>query len=62
LLDKIIDSMGGLAGVLPGLILLMNKLFGDRIMTGISNVAYNVAGLIPSVNAKRQAADVALKD
>ena len=62
LLDKVIDSMGGLAGVLPGLILLMNKLFGDRIMTGISNVAYNVAGLIPSVNTKRQEADVALKN
>lgn len=57
LLDKIIDSMGGLAGVLPGLILLMNKLFGDKIMTGISNVAYNVAGLIPSIKTKRDEAD-----
>lgn len=59
MLDKVIDSMGGLAGVLPGLILLMNKLFGDKIASGISSVAYNVAGLIPSVKAKRDEADQA---
>lgn len=59
LLDKVIDSMGGLAGVLPGLILLMNKLWGDKIASGISSVAYNVAGLIPSVKAKRDEADQA---
>ena len=50
LIDKIISSMGGLAGLLPGLILLMNKLWGDKIIKGISSAAYNMAGLIPSVN------------
>ena len=62
LIDKIVDSMGGLTGLLPGLILLMNKLWGDKIINGISNVAYNVGGLIPSVNSKRQEADLALKN
>lgn len=62
LIDKIVDSMGGLTGLLPGLILLMNKLWGDKIINGISNVAYNVSGLIPSVNSKRQEADLALKN
>lgn len=62
LIDKIVDSMGGLAGLLPGLILLMNKLWGDKIINGISTVAYNVGGLIPSVNSKRQEADLALKN
>ena len=50
LIDKIVNSMGGLAGLLPGLILLMNKLWGDKIINGISSAAYNIAGLIPSVN------------
>lgn len=62
LIDKIVDSMGGLTGLLPGLILLMNKLWGDKIISGISTVAYNVGGLIPSVNSKRQEADLALKN
>ena len=62
LIDKIIDSMGGLAGLLPSLILLMNKLWGDKIINSISTVAYNIGGLIPSVNSKRQEADLALKE
>ena len=62
LIDKIVDSMGGLAGLLPGLVLLMNKLWGDKIINGISTVAYNIGGLIPSVNSKRQEADLALKE
>lgn len=62
LIDKIVDSMGGLTGLLPGLILLMNKLWGDKIINGISTAAYNVGGLIPSVNSKRQEADLALKN
>ena len=62
LIDKIVDSMGGLTGLLPGLILLMNKLWGDKIINGISAVAYNIGGLIPSVNSKRQEADLALKN
>ena len=62
LIDKIINSMGGLAGLLPGLILLMNKLWGDKIIKGISSAAYNMAGLIPSVNQKRQEADLATRD
>ena len=62
LIDKIISSMGGLAGLLPGLILLMNKLWGDKIIKGISSAAYNMAGLIPSVNQKRQEADLATRD
>ena len=62
LIDKIISSMGGLTGLLPGLILLMNKLWGDKIINGISNAAYNMAGLIPSVNQKRQEADLATRD
>lgn len=62
LIDKIVDSMGGLAGLLPGLVLLMNKLWGDKIINGISTVAYNVGGLIPSINSKRQEADLALKE
>lgn len=62
LIDKIVDSMGGLAGLLPGLVLLMNKLWGDKIINGISTVAYNVGGLIPSINSQRQEADLALKN
>ena len=62
LIDKIVNSMGGLTGLLPGLILLMNKLFGDKIINGISSAAYNIAGLIPSVNQKRQEADLATRD
>lgn len=62
LIDKIVNSMGGLAGLLPGLILLMNKLWGDKIINGISSAAYNIAGLIPSVNQKRQEADLATRD
>ena len=62
LIDKIVNSMGGLAGLLPGLVLLMNKLWGDKIIKGISSAAYNMAGLIPSVNQKRQEADLATRD
>lgn len=62
LIDKIVNSMGGLAGLLPGLILLMNKLWGDKIINGISSAAYNITGLIPSVNQKRQEADLATRD
>lgn len=62
LIDKIVNSMGGLTGLLPGLILLMNKLWGDKIINGISSAAYNITGLIPSVNQKRQEADLATRD
>ena len=62
LVDQLVGSMGGLAGLLPGLILLMNKLWGDKIIKGISSAAYNVAGLIPSVNQKRQEADLATRN
>jgi hypothetical protein len=33
-IDKIIDSLGGLSGVLPGIALLVNKIFGDKIIAG----------------------------
>lgn len=62
LIDKIIDSMGGLAGLLPGLILLMNKLWGDKIAAGISTAAYNIGGLIPSVRQARNEADQQLRE
>lgn len=62
LIDKIVDSMGGLAGLLPGLILLMNKLWGDKIAAGISTAAYNIGGLIPSVRQARNEADQQLRE
>lgn len=61
-IDKIVDSMGGLAGLLPGLVLLMNKLWGDKIAAGISTAAYNIGGLIPSVRQARNEADQQLRE
>lgn len=62
LIDKIVDSMGGLAGLLPGLVLLMNKLWGDKIAAGISTAAYNIGGLIPSIRQARNEADQQLRE
>ena len=40
--DSVIDSLGGLRGVLPGVILLINKLYGDSIAKNIDNMIFNI--------------------
>lgn len=55
-IDKIIDSLGGLSGVLPGIALLVNKIFGDKIIAGAQTLAHNLMNLTAAgraVNMKR---------
>lgn len=42
LVNQLIDAMGGLKGVLPGLISLMLKLFGDKMLLSIRNMRQNM--------------------
>lgn len=42
-LDKIIDSVGGLKTILPSLVLLFSKLFGQKIIVGAKDLAYNIS-------------------
>lgn len=55
-IDSIIDSLGGLSGVLPGIALLVNKIFGDKIIAGAQTLAHNLMNLTAAgraVNMKR---------
>ena len=40
--DKLIDSMGGLAGILPGIGVLLTKMYGESMAKGINNMIFNV--------------------
>lgn len=56
-LDKMIDSVGGLGGVLPGVIILMNKLFGDKIANGASVMVHNLMNLTAAGRQANMAKD-----
>lgn len=62
ILDTVIDDIGGLKTLLPGIILLMNGLFGEKIQAGIAQISYNIAGLSKKVRNARAAEDQALKE
>lgn len=57
-IDKIIDSLGGLSGVLPGIALLVNKIFGDRIIAGAQTLAHNLMNLTAAGRAANMKRDV----
>ena len=57
-IDKIIDSLGGLSGVLPGIALLVNKIFGDKIIAGVQTLAHNVMNLTAAGRAANMKRDV----
>ena len=54
LLDNIIDSMGGLQGVLAGVSALMLKVFSDQAAQGITNMAYSLQMMTKSGREKIQ--------
>lgn len=57
-IDKIIDSLGGLSGVLPGIALLVNKIFGDKIIAGVQTLAHNLMNLTAAGRAANMKRDV----
>lgn len=57
-IDKIIDSLGGLSGVLPGIALLVNKIFGDKIIAGAQTLAHNLMNLTAAGRAANMKRDV----
>lgn len=57
-IDKIIDSLGGLSGVLPGIALLVNKIFGDKIIAGAQALAHNLMNLTAAGRAANMKRDV----
>lgn len=57
-IDKIIDSLGGLSGVLPGIAILVNKIFGDKIIAGIQTLAHNLMNLTAAGRAANMKRDV----
>lgn len=57
-IDKIIDSLGGLSGVLPGVALLVNKIFGDKIIAGVQTLAHNLMNLTAAGRAANMKRDV----
>lgn len=58
IIDKIIDSLGGLSGVLPGIALLVNKIFGDKIIAGAQTLAHNLMNLTAAGRAANMKRDV----
>lgn len=57
-INKIIDSLGGLSGVLPGIALLVNKIFGDKIVAGAQTLAHNLMNLTAAGRAANMKRDV----
>lgn len=57
-IDKIIDSLGGLSGVLPGIALLVNKIFGNKIIAGAQTLAHNLMNLTAAGRAANMKRDV----
>ena len=57
-IDSIIDSLGGLSGVLPGIALLVNKIFGDKIIAGAQTLAHNLMNLTAAGRAANMKRDV----
>lgn len=57
-IDKIIDSLGGLSGVLPGVALLVNKIFGDKIIAGAQTLTHNLMNLTAAGRAANMKRDV----
>lgn len=57
-IDSIIDSLGGLSGVLPGIALLVNKIFGDKIIAGVQTLAHNLMNLTAAGRAANMKRDV----
>lgn len=57
-IDSIIDSLGGLSGVLPGIALLVNKIFSDKIIAGAQTLAHNLMNLTAAGRAANMKRDV----
>lgn len=57
-IDKIIDSLGGLSGVLPGIAILVNKIFSDKIIAGTQTLAHNLMNLTAAGRAANMKRDV----
>jgi hypothetical protein len=52
---KLIDSFGGLKGVLFTVGAFATRLFKDEINQGLRNAAYNIKSLLPSGQREREA-------
>lgn len=59
--DKLIDSMGGLGTVLPGIVLLIDKIFGSKIQAAIKTTAQNIYYATSAGQRAKQQADEAFK-
>lgn len=57
-IDKIIDSLGGLSGLLLGIAILVNKIFGDKIIAGAQTLAHNLMNLTAAGRAANMKRDV----
>lgn len=42
-ITEVIDAMGGLKTLLPGIVLLFNKMFGEKMITGARNMMANIS-------------------
>lgn len=62
ILDNIIDGVGGLGTVLPGLIILVDKLFGPKIQAGAKEIWRSLTLLSASGQAKQAQTDQMVKN
>ena len=53
-IEDFINALGGLRGVIPGIILLVNKLFGDSIAKGIDNIIFNIRRVTPAFQKEQE--------
>lgn len=53
--DNLIDTVGGLSGVLTTLGAILTKVFSNQLAQSISNMAYSIKMMFPSQQAKAQA-------
>lgn len=52
--DNLIDTVGGLSGVLTALGAILTKVFSNQLAQSISNMAYSIKMMFPSQQAKAQ--------
>lgn len=62
ILDKVIDRLGGMGTILPGLVILIDKLFGPKIQAGAKEIWHSLTSLSISGQAKQAQADQAVKN
>ena len=52
--DRLIQSMGGLRGVVMSLGLVLTKVFSDKLTSSLNNMAYNVKMMLPGAEGREK--------